>query len=76
MSEEKIEVKVLSLDYIVVKPSLKAEETHTLITAQANDRFITLEIERKVEDADELKEEILKEVRKPRPPLEGLTFEV
>lgn len=76
MAEEKIEVTIISVDYIDLKPTLKTTVTHTLVTATVDDRFITVEIPRKVEDETELLEEILKEAEKPRSPLEGKVFEV
>ncbi len=76
MGEEKIEVEVLSVDYIELRPTLRKTVTHTLVTATVDGRFITLEIPRKVEEKDELLDEILKEAKKPRSPLEGKIFEV
>ena len=73
---KKTEIEVITIDYIPVRPTLKREEIHTLVTFNVDGRFGSLEIDREVTDKDELLKEILEEAKKPRSPLEGMTFEV
>lgn len=76
MNESKRVIRILSVEYIDVKPTLTTTQTNTLIQATIDDEYILKEVARKVEDPEEIKAILLEASKKPPDMFKGLEWEV